>query len=56
MHSGCAFNARGSRVIIVVVQIGAEGGENICWSGGGGSGKRKDKTKLSLLTKIDDFF
>jgi hypothetical protein len=49
MHSGCAFNARGSRVIIVVVQIGAEGGENICWSGGGGSGKkeRQDETQFT---------
>jgi hypothetical protein len=38
---GCTSNARGSRVIIVVVQVGA--GENICWSGGGAQEKGKTR-------------
>ncbi len=46
-----AFNAQGSRVIIVVVQVGAVS-ENICSSSGGGQVKRKDRMKLSLPPKL----
>jgi len=42
-----AFNAQGSKVIIVVVQAGLV--KNICNSSGGGQGKRQDRMKLSLL-------
>ncbi len=49
-----AFNAQGSRVITVVVQLGGAS-ENICGSSGGAQekGKRQDETQFT--TKIDGF-
>ncbi len=46
-----AFNAQGSRVIRVIVQL-ALVNIYICSSSGGGEEKRKDRMKLSLPPKI----
>jgi hypothetical protein len=48
-----SFNAQGSRLIIVIVQIGLRrSSENICSSSGGAQEKRKEGMKLSLLPKL----
>ncbi len=46
----CAFNAQGSRVIIVVVQVGAV--KNICSNSGGAQEKKKDRMNLNLPPKL----
>jgi hypothetical protein len=48
-----AFNAQGSRLIIVLVQLRSS--ENTFSSSGGAEAKRKDRRKLSLLPKLMGF-
>jgi hypothetical protein len=49
-----AFNAQGSRLIIVVVQLGAVK-IYVAAAVEALRGKRKDRMKLSFTTKIDGF-